>query len=122
MSGSNMTRRNYGTVARMTEVDAGQKKHEVEEWSGLVIGDMVTLVGERGAEYRFLGAVINTDTDECMHVNLFGGKIGKVMQSGSTGIRQLRAVRPERIKIPDVKNLTKQRKARALKLLGDKEP
>ncbi len=89
--------------------------NDVLEWNTLVKGDEVTLLGEKGCIYTFLSAALNPDTGECVHVNLVGGRKGRITKKGDTRQRSMRAIRPERIKIPNEKQLEKQRRLRALK-------
>lgn len=83
------------------------------EWEGLEVGDRVTLRDERKAEYKFLNAVMDPDTGKCLHINLIGGKIGRITKKGSTAQRKFRAVFPEKVNIPGDKELHKQRALRA---------
>lgn len=90
----------------------------VEEWGDLRPGDVFHVTGERGTEYSFLSCALN-DAGEVLHINAVGGNIGrKLKDGGNTRTRAMRAFRPERIIIPDVKALAKQRKLRKMKTEG----
>lgn len=98
-------------MATMTE-----GRTEVTEWRGLQVGDTFTLHGEQRKEYEFLGAVLD-ETGQCLHVNAVGGKIGRQLKTGSTRTHQMRALRPERVKIPSQRDLERQRCARELRAI-----
>ena len=91
---------------------------EVTEWNTLQYGDMVTLTGEKGCSYKFLSALVDED-GECIHVNLYGGRNGKVKKDGYTGKRMLRSILPARVVVPDEKALDRQRRLRAMKEAGE---
>ncbi len=76
----------------------------LEEWGDLRHGDEVTLRGERGT-YQFLAVAIGDD-DSILWVDLVGG---------TTGRHAIKAVKPERVKVPTLRALEAQRRARVAK-------
>jgi mannose/fructose-specific phosphotransferase system component IIA len=76
----------------------------LEEWGDLRHGDEVTLRGERGT-FQFLAVAIDDD-GSILWVDLVGG---------TTGRHAIKAVKPERVKVPTLRALEMQRRAREAK-------
>lgn len=75
----------------------------VTSWNGLESGD-VTTVNQAKGTFKFLCAVIDTETGETLHISMYGGPAKKKM---------MRAFYPNRVNIPSEKELQKQRSKRA---------
>ena len=85
-------------------------KEIVSEWLSLKPGDIVKVANEKG-EFAFISAVIDTETNTTMWVNVHGGRKGRHLQ---------RAFAAERIIAPSEKVLQKQRIAREGSNKGEK--